>query len=145
VASAISHRSRRAAGVDAAAGRSEFQSHCDSALQALDEGAFGLVSIVSHHHRRVWSHSSRGDYGEGAAGLDCGPVEPEHSWMLLGQDLVIDEEAGGMEIVEGFALDLSRLLRRLLEPILRAHPSDRRLRRLGPVSSKPSSKNRRGC
>jgi putative transcriptional regulator len=45
-----------------------------------------------------------------------GPVEPEHSWMLLGEGN--DDEAGnGMSIAEGLSLSTSpELLRRLLEP-----------------------------
>lgn len=46
-----------------------------------------------------------------------GPVEPEHSWMLLGDGSTEEEIDGGMTIAEGLSLSTSpELLRRLLEP-----------------------------
>jgi len=82
-----------------------------------DEGAFGVVvnrplvttgrvvvsldEAVTERELQVWIG---------------GPVEPEHSWMLLG-DGTHDQESGGMTIAEGLSLSTSpELLRRLLEP-----------------------------
>ena len=46
-----------------------------------------------------------------------GPVEPQSSWMLVGDDLEEPASLGGMQIVEGLRLSTSRdRLRRLLEP-----------------------------
>lgn len=49
-----------------------------------------------------------------------GPVEPQRSWMLVGQQLQDEDSAdneGGMSITEGLHLSTSpRLLRRTLEP-----------------------------
>jgi putative transcriptional regulator len=46
-----------------------------------------------------------------------GPVEPQSSWMLVGDDMEEPTSLGGMQIVEGLRLSTSRdRLRRLLEP-----------------------------
>jgi putative transcriptional regulator len=46
-----------------------------------------------------------------------GPVEPQSSWMLVGDDLEEPPSLGGMQIVEGLRLSTSHeRLRRLLEP-----------------------------
>lgn len=84
-----------------------------------DEGAFGLVvnrplvtsgrivvnlepPVETDRELEVWVG---------------GPVEPQSSWMLVGDDLEDSPGLGGMEIVEGLRLSTSReRLRRLLEP-----------------------------
>ena len=46
-----------------------------------------------------------------------GPVEPQSSWMLVGDDLELDEPAPGHRITSGLTLSASPdLLRRLLDP-----------------------------
>lgn len=46
-----------------------------------------------------------------------GPVEPQSSWMLVGNDLEPDELSGGSRIADGLSLSASpELLRRLIEP-----------------------------
>jgi putative transcriptional regulator len=46
-----------------------------------------------------------------------GPVEPNRSWMLVGEEPDATDELGGMQIVNGLYLSTSPdLLRRLLEP-----------------------------
>jgi putative transcriptional regulator len=46
-----------------------------------------------------------------------GPVEPQSSWMLVGDDLELDEQARGRPIASGLSLSASPdLLRRLLDP-----------------------------
>ncbi len=62
-----------------------------------------------------------------------GPVEPQSSWMLVGDDLELDEPAPGHRIASGLSLSASPdLLRRLLDPeSSTTHPIDRRLLRLG--------------
>ena len=46
-----------------------------------------------------------------------GPVEPQSSWMLVGDDLELDEPAPGHRITDGLSLSASPdLLRRLLDP-----------------------------
>ena len=85
----------------------------------FDEGAFGLVMnrplatagrIVVNLDPPV----------ESAADLDVwigGPVEPERSWILVGDETPEHEALGGMRIAEGMYLSTSPdLLRRLLEP-----------------------------
>ena len=46
-----------------------------------------------------------------------GPVEPQRSWMLVGEEPDASEELRGMRIADGLYLSTSPdLLRRLLEP-----------------------------
>jgi len=84
-----------------------------------DEGAFGLVvnrplltsgrivvnlepPVETDRELEVWVG---------------GPVEPQSSWMLVGDDLEDSPGLGGMAIVDGLRLSTSReRLRRLLEP-----------------------------
>ena len=84
-----------------------------------DEGAFGLVvnrplvttgrivvdlepPVTADHDLQVWVG---------------GPVDPQRSWMLVGDDSGEGEEVQGMQIGEGLYLSASpNLLRRLLEP-----------------------------
>jgi putative transcriptional regulator len=84
-----------------------------------DEGAFGLVvnrplvttgrivvnlepPVSTERELEVWIG---------------GPVEPQSSWMLVGDDLDDPPDGSGMEIAEGLRLSMSPArLRRLLEP-----------------------------
>ena len=62
-----------------------------------------------------------------------GPVEPQRSWVLVGEEPDEAEELRGMKIADGLYLSTSPdLLRRLLEPQpAAADAADRRLFRLG--------------
>src|SRR5579862_6604730 len=95
--------------------------------QHNDNGAFGLVMnrplnttgrivmnvdppLSSDHDLEVWIG---------------GPVQPERSWILSGNDAGEDEDERGMRIAEGLYLSTSPvLLQRLLAP---APPPDTRL------------------
>jgi putative transcriptional regulator len=47
-----------------------------------------------------------------------GPVEPERSWMLVGEEPAEDDETAGLRVASGLYLSTSpELLRRSLEPI----------------------------
>src|SRR5580692_11713311 len=85
-----------------------------------DEGAFGLVvnrplvttgrvvvnldpPVTPDHDLQVWIG---------------GPVEPQRSWILIGDEPDDDEEERGMRVADGLYLSTSPdLLRRLLEPL----------------------------
>ncbi|MCC7417325.1 MAG: YqgE/AlgH family protein [Acidobacteria bacterium] len=85
----------------------------------FDEGAFGLVMnrpLVTGGRLVV----NLDPPVEAAGDLDVwvgGPVEPERSWILIGDDSPETEGLGGMRVAEGMYLSTSPdLLRRLLEP-----------------------------
>jgi putative transcriptional regulator len=84
-----------------------------------DEGAFGVVVnrplvttgrvVVSLDAQEPTEHELQVWVG--------GPVEPEHSWMLLGDGKDSDDEGTAMSIADGLSLSTSpQLLRRLLAP-----------------------------
>jgi putative transcriptional regulator len=84
-----------------------------------DEGAFGVVVnrplvtsgrvVVSLDRQEPTEHELQVWVG--------GPVEPEHSWMLLGSGDEAEAEEGAMSIADGLSLSTSpQLLRRLLAP-----------------------------
>lgn len=84
-----------------------------------DEGAFGLVinrPLVTSG-RVVINTEPPVETEQELEVWIGGPVEPQRSWMLVGEEPDASEELGGMRIVEGLYLSTSPdLLRRLLEP-----------------------------
>jgi putative transcriptional regulator len=84
-----------------------------------DEGAFGLVvnrPLVTTGRVVVNLEPPVSTERELEVWLG-GPVEPQSSWMLVGDDTEEPPEQAGMQIVEGLRLSTSRArLRRLLEP-----------------------------
>ena len=90
-----------------------------------DEGAFGLVvnrPLVTTGRVVVNLEPPVSTERELEVWLG-GPVEPQSSWMLVGDDFEEAPSLGGMRIVEGLRLSTSRdRLRRLLHHILQRCP-----------------------
>ncbi|MDR1990006.1 MAG: YqgE/AlgH family protein [Acidobacteriaceae bacterium] len=84
-----------------------------------DEGAFGVVvnRPITAAGRVVVSLDTDRLTEKELQVWSGGPVEPEHSWMLLGHDMKGATDAARMDIADGLSLSTSpELLRRLLEP-----------------------------
>src|SRR5207253_11127247 len=108
-----------AAHFDAAARRSELQPHGDPPVKHSDEGALGLVvnrplvttgrvtvnldpPVSTDRELQVWVG---------------GPVEPQRTWILVGQEPEGMEELTGMRVADDLYLSTSPdLLRQLLGP-----------------------------
>ena len=74
-----------------------------------------------------------------------GPVEPQRSWILVGEEPDEEEELRGMRIADKLYLSTSPdLLRRLLEAVAAGdRAADRRLFRLGPGPARGGARSSR--